>query len=161
MCLILRSKTRLRFENIPESSANYNSLRRRTRLHQAWPTRHHVSGGEARTGEVGERVAKTIERQTFYILNEPTTGLHFEDVRQFARRLAATRGFGNTVLVIKSITSTLSSAPIILSTSVLRAVSAGVIISPRERRRGRLRRGESYRQVREAYARGGENPPIE
>jgi excinuclease ABC subunit A len=68
------------------------------RLGQPAPT---LSGGEAQRVKLASELQKRSTGRTVYVLDEPTTGLHFEDIRkllQVLQRLVAT---GNTVLVIE------------------------------------------------------------
>ena len=60
-----------------------------------------LSGGEAQRVKLSEELSKRDTGNTFYILDEPTTGLHFEDIRHLLEVLNKLVDKGNTVVVIE------------------------------------------------------------
>ncbi len=60
-----------------------------------------LSGGEAQRVKLSTELSKRDTGKTFYILDEPTTGLHFEDIRHLLKVLNTLVDRGNTVLVIE------------------------------------------------------------
>jgi len=90
------------FENIPSILKKIKTLKEvglgYITLGQSSTT---LSGGEAQRVKLASELSKRSTGQTFYILDEPTTGLHFEDIRILLDVLNKLVDQGNTVLVIE------------------------------------------------------------
>jgi excinuclease ABC subunit A len=90
------------FENIPKIRRKFQTLYDvglgYVRLGQPATT---LSGGEAQRVKLASELQRVSTGRTFYILDEPTTGLHFDDVRQLLNVLQRLVDAGNTVLVIE------------------------------------------------------------
>jgi excinuclease ABC subunit A len=90
------------FENIPQVRAKLQVLKEvgldYVRLGQPATT---LSGGEAQRIKLGRELSKRPTGKTLYILDEPTIGLHFDDVKKLLKVLFMLRDRGNTVIVIE------------------------------------------------------------
>src|SRR5207249_11347899 len=90
------------FQNIPVIGRHLQTLSDvglgYIRMGQPAPT---LSGGEAQRVKLASELSKRATGRTFYILDEPTTGLHFDDIRKLLSVLERLVAAGNTVLVIE------------------------------------------------------------
>jgi excinuclease ABC subunit A len=90
------------FENIPALARKLETLMdvglSYIKLGQSATT---LSGGEAQRVKLSRELSKRDTGRTLYILDEPTTGLHFHDIEQLLRVLHRLRDDGNTVVVIE------------------------------------------------------------
>ena len=90
------------FRNVPSISDKLNALLDvglgYLRLGQAGTT---LSGGEAQRVKLATELAKKATGRTVYILDEPTTGLHFADIEKLLQVLMKLRDAGNTLVVIE------------------------------------------------------------
>lgn len=90
------------FENIPRLRNKLETLNSvglsYVRIGQPATT---LSGGEAQRIKLSKELSRRVTGNTLYILDEPTTGLHFEDVRRLLDVLHELVNKGNTVLVIE------------------------------------------------------------
>jgi excinuclease ABC subunit A len=90
------------FRNVPTVADKLNALLDvglgYLRLGQAGTT---LSGGEAQRVKLATELAKKATGRTVYILDEPTTGLHFADIEKLLQVLMKLRNAGNTVIVIE------------------------------------------------------------
>ncbi|MDP2182706.1 MAG: excinuclease ABC subunit UvrA [Actinomycetota bacterium] len=73
-----------------------------------------LSGGEAQRVKLASELQKRSTGRTFYILDEPTTGLHFDDVRQLLDVLTRLVDLGNTVLVVEHNLDVIKSADYVI-----------------------------------------------
>jgi excinuclease ABC subunit A len=89
-------------ENIPQIQTKLETLREvglgYLHLGQSSTT---LSGGEAQRIKLARELSRRQTGRTFYILDEPTTGLHFDDVKKLLAVLDRLVELGNTVLVIE------------------------------------------------------------
>ncbi len=89
-------------ENIPQIRAKLDTLHDvglgYIHLGQSSTT---LSGGEAQRIKLARELSKRQTGRTFYVLDEPTTGLHFDDVRKLLDVLQRLVGLGNSVVVIE------------------------------------------------------------
>ena len=90
------------FENVPSIRRKMETLRDvgLSYIHLGQPSTE-LSGGEAQRIKLATELSKRSTGKTVYILDEPTTGLHFADVHKLTEILRRLSGDGNTVIVIE------------------------------------------------------------
>ncbi len=96
------------------------------RLGQSAPT---LSGGEAQRVKLALELSKRDTGKTLYILDEPTTGLHFQDVEMLLQVLHRLRDHGNTVVVIEHNLDVIKTADIIVDLGPEGGDEGGYIIA--------------------------------
>ncbi len=96
------------------------------RLGQAATT---LSGGEAQRVKLAKELSKRDTGKTLYILDEPTTGLHFHDIQQLLTVLTRLRDHGNTIVVIEHNLDVIKTADWIVDLGPEGGVKGGQIIA--------------------------------
>ena len=140
------------FENIPAIHHKLQTLHDvgldYMKLGQPSPT---LSGGEAQRVKLARELTKTSTGQTLYLLDEPTTGLHFADIELLLKVLHAFVEAGNTVLVVEHNTEVIKTADWIIDMGPEGGAAGGQIVAagtPEDvaGKQGREERGEGREQ---------------
>ncbi len=111
---------RVRLEALREVGLDY------VRLGQPATT---LSGGEAQRVKLGRELARRATGRTLYVLDEPTTGLHFEDVRRLIDVLGRLVDAGNTVLLIEHNLDVVKSADYVIDLGPGAGEAGGTLIA--------------------------------
>ena len=118
------------FESIPSVSRKLQTLMdvglSYIKLGQAATT---LSGGEAQRVKLSKELSKRDTGKTLYILDEPTTGLHFHDIEQLLSVLHRLRDHGNTVVVIEHNLDVIKTADWILDLGPEGGAGGGKIVA--------------------------------
>ena len=118
------------FENIPTFSHKLKVLQDvglgYLKLGQSSTT---LSGGESQRIKLATELSKSATGRTLYILDEPTTGLHFEDIKVLMNVLHKLIGKGNTVIVIEHNLDVLKQADYLIDMGPEAGRDGGVIVA--------------------------------
>lgn len=118
------------FKNIPTISKKLDTIRKvglgYIKLGQSAPT---LSGGEAQRVKLATELAKTGNGHTVYILDEPTTGLHFDDLNKLVQTLVDLVNQNNTVIVIEHNLDVIKNADYIIDMGPEGGSAGGEIIA--------------------------------
>src|SRR5699024_5729652 len=88
-----------------------------------------LSGGEAQRVKLASELQKRSTGQTVYVLDEPTTGLHFDDIRKLLDVMHGLVDKGNTVLIIEHNIDVIKTADWIIDMGAEGGTGVGVVLA--------------------------------
>ena len=106
-----------------------------------------LSGGEAQRVKLASELQKRSTGRTVYVLDEPTTGLHFEDIRKLLGVLSSLVDKGNTVLVIEHNLDVIKTADWIVDMGPAGGNRGGTVVATGTPEEVAAPRGELHRRV--------------
>jgi len=106
-----------------------------------------LSGGEAQRVKLATELSKKPTGKTLYILDEPTTGLHMEDVKKLIDILQRLASDGNSIIVIEHNLDLIKTADYIIDLGPEGGDNGGEVIACRNSRRSLQNKGKLYRPI--------------
>ncbi len=122
-----------------------------------------LSGGEAQRVKLSAELQKRSTGRTVYVLDEPTTGLHFEDIRKLLGVLQSLVDKGNTVIVIEHNLDVIKTADWVVDMGPEGGSGGGLVVAAGTPEEVARRRGEPHRHVPGPAARAAPaqpSPPV-